>query len=217
MKSKTIALCAISLSLTAMGVFCLQEPFAVNATEDTSIATSSNESSSIESSEVASSSDQEQSDTDYFKNLYESYIVPILGSVSLTSVLAAIVAIVTSLVKRKGDKNVIASLDAKTLIYEKILTQSIEAVNASKALMDSVKEKEKIDEQSISEVLAKCDTLLMSIANETEQVEKVQQVKEVISQLTVILGKMASNTKELVASGVAEDIEKLIAEAKELK
>ena len=153
----------------------------------------------------------------YWKQLYNDFIVPLLGGVSISSIVAAAVTIAVSILKRKKDKAFIEKVDGRIAKLEALTQQSLEVVELADRLINSFEKNSSEVSTYLSQFIEKADSLLLSISDLCGEVQDLQPIRGQLATLTEVQGKIASHTKELVGSGVAEDIKKLLADIKEVE
>lgn len=230
MKNKTIL--ALSALLVAAGIgggvtaSCAHNAMAAYAegevsSENTSLVSSS--SSENSTSETAASSsgekttiEQLEDEIKYWKNLYDSFIVPLLGGTSILNIITSGLTIAISISKHRGEKKFASLLEEKQKKYDEIVAQATLVIGAAQSLVASMKSKEEEQTKALNSLIDEEKKLLSAIGAQTEDIEKMEKIKGILLKLIEVQGKMASSTQELVASGVAEDINVMISDLKEL-
>ena len=143
-------------------------------------------------------------------------MVPLLGSVSLSSILAAIVSITFAVVRAKGDKKHNIAEDARYAKYALIVEKAEAVIDlCERAIKSSEQSKEQVA-TFVSDFIGLAKELMEEIKNLISNTKELAKLQPAFVRLTEILGKMAANTKELVSSGAAEEIKGLVTEAKGL-
>lgn len=159
---------------------------------------------------------QVKDETDYWKNLYENFVVPLLGGVSVTSMLSAIVAIALSVSRRFGEKRHNKVEDARYLKYVAIVEKADEIL---KFATDTLAKSGEIQEGLVAQVtdfIALAKGFVEEIKDLISNTRELEKLQPALVSLSAILAKMAANTQELVSTGAAEEIRKIAEEAKGL-
>lgn len=232
MNSKNkIALTLAVMGLCASGVAIgATSAIGVNAegegvSEETSLPVSeetSAEETQSESVEVSNSEEAEEK-TDALKEAYDKIygwvnekVVPLMGGVTVASVMSAIVAIATAIMKHRGDIKNKALLEGQS-----------EKVEVLKALVEVLKANEDEMYKTYSEVFEKLSatteitanqakTIAELVAEQNGQIAKVEKMKESIEVACELISKSLALSETAVKSGVAQDAKKLIENLKEV-
>ena len=170
-----------------------------------------------ESAPSATSSDVPPSeDPSYWKNLYENFVVPLLGGVSISSMLSAIVSISFVIVRAKGEKKHNLQENERYLKYAAIVEKAQAIISLCERSIESSNDVKNQVIEYMSSFTALAKELLDGIQDMLSHTEELEKMQPAFVRLCDILGKMAANTKELVSSGAAEDIRKIADEMKGL-
>lgn len=219
-----MGLCASGVAIgatSAIGVKAEGE----GVSEETSLPVSeeiSTEETRSESVEVSTSEETEEK-TDALKEAYDKIygwvnekVVPLMGGVTVASVMSAIVAIATAIMKHRGDIKNKALLEGQS-----------EKVEVLKALVEVLKANEDEMYKTYSEVFEKLSatteitanqakTIAELVAEQNSQIAKVEKMKESIEVACELISKSLALSEAAVKSGVAQDAKKLIENLKEV-
>jgi len=217
-KRLLLGLSAIALfgGSLAIGITIKDSLTLVNAEgESTSVVSSDSTSSSTTSSTTATSDDKET----WYKQIMEwidNKVIPLLGGISIVSLLTGATSITTAISKHRGDKKneliiknqdaQIAELKAKELEHqayeEKMLEQySVTLTETSKTMI-------------LVANYAKTTAELVSTQN--GQIKNVVAMKDAIDTSCTLIAKSLALTDVAVKSGIAQDAQKLVSNLKEV-
>ena len=214
MKKHYLILLATSALLCGCGLAKTQDAIPVFAEGEPSSETVPGTSS--EAASEAGSDKATIAELSYWKGLYENYVVPLLGGVSLSSILAAIVSVTFAVVRAKSDKKHNIAEDARYAKYALIVEKAEAVIDlCERAIKSSEQSKEQVA-TFVSDFIGLAKELMEEIKNLISNTKELAKLQPAFVRLTEILGKMAANTKELVSSGAAEEIKGLVTEAKGL-
>lgn len=219
-----MGLCASGVAIgatSAIGVKAEGE----GVSEETSLPVSEEISTEETRSESVEVSDSEEAEvkTDALKEAYDKIygwvnekVVPLMGGVTVASVMSAIVAIATAIMKHRGDIKNKALLEGQS-----------EKVEVLKALVEVLKANEDEMYKTYSEVFEKLSatteitanqakTIAELVAEQNGQIAKVEKMKESIEVACELISKSLALSETAVKSGVAQDAKKLIENLKEV-
>lgn len=213
-----MGLCAYGVAIgatSAIGVYAEGE----GVSEETSFPVS--EETQSESGEVSAS--ETEGEANALKEAYDKVygwvnekVVPLMGGVTVASVMSAIVAIATAIMKHRGDVKNKALLEGQS-----------EKVEVLKALVEVLKTNEDEMYKTYTEVFEKLSatteltanqakTIAELVAEQNGQIAKVEKMKESIEVACELISKSLALSETAVKSGVAQDAKKLIENLKEV-
>lgn len=213
-----VGLCASGVAIgatSAIGVNAEGE----GVSEETSLLAS--EETKSESGEVSTS--EAEGEANALKEAYDKIygwvnekVVPLMGGVTVASVMSAIVAIATAIMKHRGDVKNKALLEGQS-----------EKVEVLKALVEVLKANEDEMYKTYTEVFEKLSatteltanqakTIAELVAEQNGQIAKVEKMKESIEVACELISKSLALSETAVKSGVAQDAKKLIENLKEV-
>lgn len=214
MKKHYLILLATSALLCGCGLAKTQDAipvFAEGETTSDTVPANSSEATSEAGSEKATIAE-----LSYWKGLYENYVVPLLGSVSLSSIAAAIVSIAFAIRRAKSDKKHNIAEDARYAKYARIVEKAEAIIDMCERAIKAADESKEQVASFMAEFIGLAKEMVEEIKNLISNTKELAKLQPAFVHLTEILGKMAANTKELVSSGAAEEIKSLVTEAKGL-
>ncbi len=171
----------------------------------------------ITTDDITSTNEKNESGLlDNWENWKETYIDPLLAGVSITSIISAMLSLAMAYLNHKSNKKSNAEVhqskeDNKLLISA--ITEFMEKMNDILAKLENENKNSQTlkDDFSITS-----QELLNKISELVEQTENLQKLKTIIVTLATIESKIAQCSKEVVQSGVGEDIAKLADQIKTL-
>ncbi len=177
---------------------------------------STEESAPAESASEAGESNAIKDAYDKVYGWISDKVVPLMGSVTVASVMSAIIAIATAIMKHRGDIKNKALLEGQN-----------EKVELLKTLVEVLKANEDEMYKTYNEVFEKLSATTEVTANQSkaiaelvaEQNSKIAQVEKMKDSIEVacdLIAKSLALSETAVRSGVAQDAKKLIENLKEV-
>lgn len=150
---------------------------------------------------------------EWLKSSYQTYVVPLLGGISITSVMTLIITVVFTIIKNKGlDKKVIRITQEANTKYNEANEKYAECkeilVEVHQIYKLVVKSGE-INEEAKAFIKEKMDYALTVVDASSAQVAKIDNLVKVVALLAQIESKVAKQSGEVVKSGIVEDINEL--------
>lgn len=231
MKNKLLlALGSLALIGGSLTLALSSEPSALLADGESEVVSSSeiveesSEPEAIESSEAVSE-EADKTIEDYYHiatNWIEDKIIPLVGSVSIASVLGTIVAVVTAFTKAKGDKAnklLIELQNAKIVALESCVARLEQANENYQKYQNEVMEDFKVTlvetTANVDKVANYAKTTADMIASQNSHIANVEKMKNVLEVSCNLTAKSLALSEVAVKSGIAKDAQKLIATLKE--
>jgi len=215
----------IILGFVALTVFCgslalsislSQRPQSLMAEGEASSIVSSSEVVSSTSEDVTSGTAEEEHWYTEALSWIENKVVPLVGTISIASIMGTIVSVVTAISKHKGDKKnsiIINGQDAKIVALE--LSEKAHQEYEQKMLEQfSVTLTETAKTMAMVSNYAKTTAEL--VANQNGEIEKVKKMKESIDLSCDLIAKSMALSDVAVKSGIAQDAQKLVDNLKEV-
>ena len=218
-----VGLCASGVAIgatSAIGVRAegegVSEETSLPASEETSAEETQSESGEVSTSEAEGEANALKEAYDKVYGWVNEKVVPLMGGVTVASVMSAIVAIATAIMKHRGDVKNKALLEGQS-----------EKVEVLKALVEVLKTNEDEMYKTYTEVFEKLSTTTELTANQAKtiaelvaeqngQIAKVEKMKESIEVACELISKSLALSETAVKSGVAQDAKKLIENLKEV-
>lgn len=172
-----------------------------------------------ETSEVVEEPQQEEKG--WVKNAYETYIVPIFASVSITSIGSAVACIVTTVLKNKQlDKKLIAIQEEanrreaeareKLVKAETVLAEVTEMLGAVHEMHDTIMADSELSKETKQYLKDKVNFILKKIEENSNDIAKIDKLHEVVGLLVQLQSKVALQSTEVVKSGIIDDVNKIL-------
>ena len=218
-----MGLCASGVAIgatSAIGVRAegegVSEETSLPASEETSAEETQSESGGVSTSETEGEANALKEAYDKIYGWINEKVVPLMGGVTVASVMSAIVAIATAIMKHRGDIKNKALLEGQS-----------EKVEVLKALVEVLKANEDEMYKTYTEVFEKLSatteltanqakTIAELVAEQNGQIAKVEKMKESIEVACELISKSLALSETAVKSGVAQDAKKLIENLKEV-
>lgn len=152
----------------------------------------------------------------WLKKNYETYVVPLLSGVSITSILSLIVTIVFTVIKDK-------KLDQKVLMANEKCQQAEEKLVEIKEILGEVHEihqltlnSEKVNTEIKTFLKEKVEYMVTVVDENSEKVNKIDDLSKILTLLTQLQVKVSRQSAEIVKSGIIEDINEIAQLVKKL-
>lgn len=163
---------------------------------------------------------QEEAKESWVENKFNTFVVPLLSGVSITSVVSALVCILMTLLKNR-------SLDKKLLevnkeaekrkaeaddVYKKANDKLLEVTEVLKLIREvskDVAEDNALNREVKEYVKKSLSSMLSMIEENNKEVVKIEKIKSVLAILVQLEAKVAKQSSEVIKSGIIEDINKL--------
>ena len=218
-----MGLCASGVAIgatSAIGVRAegegVSEETSLPASEEASSEETKSESGEVSASEAEGEANALKEAYDKIYGWINEKVVPLMGGVTVASVMSAIVAIATAIMKHRGDIKNKALLEGQS-----------EKVEVLKALVEVLKANEDEMYKTYTEVFEKLSatteltanqakTIAELVAEQNGQIAKVEKMKESIEVACELISKSLALSETAVKSGVAQDAKKLIENLKEV-
>lgn len=174
--------------------------------ELTPIINKANEVNISSSSEVTNS---EEGFTTKITEAWDTYIAPILTGVSITSIVSLIASIVFAILNHKNNnKSKLAIQQNRDEIVE-IFQMYIKYKELSDKMLEELKNQNNLADDLRKEFSTKSTELIDKCNDVVNKTENLQSLKAVMIDLSTIISKVASSSDEMVAKGIASDVNKL--------
>lgn len=172
-----------------------------------------------ETSEVVEQPQEEQES--WIKKSYETYIVPLLSGVSITSIVSAVACILTTVLKnRQLDKKLltlqtecdrrIEQADEKYRQAEAKLAEVTEILQTAREVFKIIIENDAINKETKKVVTEKLLQIVGAIDKQSKDIGKIGKLQEVVGLLVQLQSKVAMQSAEVVKSGIVDDVNKIL-------
>lgn len=154
-----------------------------------------------------------EDDTAFWEGVYNTYLMPIFGTVTITSIASAALSIIVAVANRKSNKkNIVETREsiANALIVVNALASSVDI------LLKAIQEGNTIAEETKQTFIDSVKVLLKNLALLMDKTQELTQFKPILITLSEIQGKIALASKELVAAGIGESVNVLVEQVKHL-
>ena len=223
MKRKLLGLATLLAALVLTGGLASREAAApVYADSETSEPVGdSSEEESISSEEPASSEEQPQEKegekiSEKLVAFRDTYLVPLVTGVSLTSVLSTVFSIAMAINAYKNKKTIIEENNKTRKQCLEMLVMAKQVVETANALTLSIMDDKKVSEETKQAFMKQTKMINDSIDKLTQETEKVLQIKPCVIMLIQLMTDLAKVNPQAVSSGVLETIEQLNQQAKKM-
>lgn len=164
--------------------------------------------------------EQPAEEESWFQKSYETYVVPLLSGVSVTSILSMIVTIVFTVIKNKKlDEKVLTITKNANEIYQQAENKLVEV----KEILGEVHEihrltlnSEKVNSEAKTFLEEKVKYMVTVVDDNSEKVNKIDDLVKVLTLLTQLQVKISKQSAEIVKSGIIEDINEITQLVKKL-
>ena len=164
--------------------------------------------------------EQPAEEENWFQKNYETYVVPLLGGVSITSILSMIVTIVFTVIKNKKlDQKVLAiskKANEKYQQTEEKLVEVKEILGEVHEIYQLTLNNEKVNSETKIFLKEKVKYMVTVVDKNSEKVNKIDNLVKVLTLLTQLQVKVYKQSAEIVKSGIIEDINEIAQLVKKL-
>ncbi len=174
-----------------------------------------------ETTEVAPAEEQPAEDNEgWFKKNYETYIVPLLSGVSITSIVTMATTIIFTVVKNKKlDEKVVKITNEANEKYnqaEEKLVEVKEILSEVHQIYELALKSDQLNNEVKNYIEQKTQYMVTVIDQDSERIGKIDDLIKVLTLLTQLETKVAKQSQEVVKSGIIEDIDEIIGIVKRL-
>lgn len=146
----------------------------------------------------------------------DTYLVPLVTGVSLTSVLSVVFSIVMAINSYKNKKSIIEENNKMRTQCLEMLVMAKQVVETANALTLSIMDDKKVSEETKQAFMNQTKIINDSIDELTQETEKVLQIKPCVIMLIQLMTDLAKVNPQAVSSGILETIEQLNQQAKKM-
>lgn len=147
---------------------------------------------------------------------WDEFIAPLFVGVTGTSIVSAILSIGIAIVNRKNNKASKEEVVKSHQNVNDVVLKATEMITSFNRILKAVETQNTISQEMKSEFINASNQLLEKIATLTDKTEDLMKLKQIIVTQATINSKIALASKEVVTSGVGEDIKSLAEQIKQL-
>lgn len=207
----------ILLGLAAFALFAGSLAFSLNAANPISVHADGETSEPISSESLNQSDEEKTGVVVQVHDWYENKVVPILGGVSVATVVGIAVSIITAITKAKGDKtnrSIITAQDAKILelngIVENLKVELEKSHEFEAKMLENYQNTLSQTTVTMEQVSQYAKTTAELVATQNGKIEKVERMKDVIDASVELTAKSFALSDVAVKSGIAKDAQRLV-------
>lgn len=164
--------------------------------------------------------EQSVEEKSWFQKNYETYVVPLLSGVSITSILSMVVTIVfTSVKNKKLDQKVLAITEKANEKYQYTEDKLVEVKEILKEVHEIYQltlNNEKVNSEAKTFLQEKVKYMVSVVDGNSEKVNKIDDLVKILTLLTQLQIKVSKQSAEIVKSGIIEDINEITQLVKKL-
>jgi hypothetical protein len=146
----------------------------------------------------------------------ETYLVPLLSGVSITSIVSLIATILLTIIREKRASKREANAVEKHNQAEALISQAYAVIGMVKDVFEHIKTQINQNEVLKQLVEEKLSELQKIISKNSREIMKINKIEPILKLLVQIEGKLAVANENAVASGILTDVNELVRLAKEL-
>ena len=174
-----------------------------------------------ETSEVVEEPVSNEENEKWAKQAWETYVVPLFASVSLTSIGSLVGCFLITLLKNKQlNKKLIAmqeeadrreeKANEKLLLAEQKLAEVTEILQTVRELAKIIIEDHALNKEIKREVIEKLTLITQVIEKNGQDISKINKLQEVIALLVQLEAKVSLQATEVIKSGIVDDVNKIL-------
>ena len=164
--------------------------------------------------------EQPAKEENWFQKNYETYIVPLLSGVSITSILSTVVTFVFTIAKNKKlDQKVLAITEKANEKYqqaEEKLVEVKEILRVINEIYQLTLNNEEVNNETKTFLKEKVQHMITVIDENSEKVNKIDDLTQILILLTQLQVKVSKQSAEIVKSGIVDDINEITQLVKKL-
>lgn len=192
----TMLCCALVLGGAGLASACVGT--STYATQDVLCVRAEGEEQSSEVTETQEIEEWKQKITE-FKN---TVLIPILGGVSITSVVSLVLTLVVNYIRGK-------KLDKKCVDSEAKLAEATAILATITKIYNDVAEDKKINEETKTIISTQMKDLVEKIDANTNVIEKINKIEPILKLLVQLETKLAKANSDVIASGAMKDVSEI--------
>lgn len=169
-----------------------------------------------QSTQVVAEESESTSGKDKIKQYFDEFIAPLFVGVTGASIFGSILSICVAILNRQNNKK---SREEVTKSHQEIIditTKAADVIKSVGAILNTLEDQNEVTEELKQSFLNSTNSLLEKIGKLTLKTEDLMQLKQIIVTQARIQSKIALSTKDVVASGVGEEIRTLSEQIKQL-
>lgn len=147
---------------------------------------------------------------------WDEFIAPLFVGVTGTSIVSALLSIGIAIVNRKNNKVSKEEVIKSHQNVNDVALKATEMIASFNKILKAVETQNTISQEMKTEFINASNQLLEKIATLTNKTEDLMKLKQIIVTQATINSKIALASKEVVTSGVGEDIKSLAEQIKQL-
>lgn len=183
-------------------------PIAVNAEEIT-------ESNNEEIQETIAT-ETEETIKETITRYWDEFVAPLFVGVTGTSVVSAILSIAVAIINRKNNKTSKEEVKKSHNEVSEVVQLAAQMIANFGKILEAVEKQNSISKEMKESFIQSSNQLLEKVASLTDKTEDLMKLKQIIVTQAEINSKIALASREVVASGVGEDIKVLAEQIKQL-
>lgn len=185
-------------------------PIAVNAEE----ITESDSTSEVIKETVATETEETIKET--ISKYWDEFVAPLFVGVTGTSVISAILSIAVAIINRKNNKVSKEEVKKSHEDVSEVVGIAAKMIDSFNKILEAVEKQNTISQEMKETFLQSSNQLLEKVASLTNKTEGLMKLKQIIVTQAAINSKIALASREVIASGVGEDIKFLTEQIKQL-
>lgn len=147
---------------------------------------------------------------------WDEFIAPLFVGVTGTSIVSALLSIGIAIVNRKNNKVSKEEVIKSHQNVNDVALKATEMIASFNKILKAIETQNTITQEMKTEFIDASNQLLEKIATLTNKTEDLMKLKQIIVTQATINSKIALASKEVITSGVGEDIKLLAEQIKQL-
>lgn len=147
---------------------------------------------------------------------WNQFIAPLFVGVTGTSIVSALLSIGIAIINRKNNKASKEEVSKSHQEVSDVALKASEMISSFKKILNAVETQNEITQEMKKQFVDSSNQLLEKIAALTNKTEDLMKLKQIVVTQANINSKIALASKEVVTSGVGEDIKSLAEQIKQL-
>lgn len=153
---------------------------------------------------------------DEIADFKDTYLIPLLSGVSITSVLGALFSLLMAFLNRRSNKKSNEEIIQSSKQVESVVELAASIIKTTSQIMEEIQKQNEIAESTRMDFQKSANELLVKISELTKETQDLQKLKPIMVSLASIDSKIALSNADVIKNGFGEDIARISEQIKSL-
>lgn len=150
-----------------------------------------------------------------FENWKETYLVPLLGGVSIASIISMIASILLTIIREKRATKRELQASEKFTQAQALIAKAYATIALVEEVFNHIKTQISQNDELRKEIEEKLTTLEKILSKNSRDIAKLNKIEPILKLLVQVQGKLALSNDSAITSGIVTDVNELVRLAKE--